>query len=76
MFLRLLCKFKLYLYKKQGLQISDDCRIMGIPNFGSEPYLVSIGKQLAEMFILLHMMVQPGYYEVNQNANTLLNTEE
>lgn len=33
-------------YKKKGLQISDDCRIMGFPNFGSEPYLISIGENV------------------------------
>ena len=32
--------------KSQGLQIADDCRMMGRPNFGSEPYLVSIGKHV------------------------------
>lgn len=32
--------------KKQGLQISDDCRIIGKPHFGSEPYLISIGKNV------------------------------
>jgi acetyltransferase-like isoleucine patch superfamily enzyme len=42
--LKYLYKMRLYLYKRKGLQIADDCRIMGMPNFGSEPYLVSIGK--------------------------------
>jgi acetyltransferase-like isoleucine patch superfamily enzyme len=36
-------RYLLYRCKKQGLQIGDDCRIYGFPNFGSEPYLVSIG---------------------------------
>ena len=36
----------LYKAKKNGLKIADDCRIMGIPVFGSEPYLVSIGKHV------------------------------
>ena len=30
----------------QGLQISGDCRLIGLPNFGSEPYLISIGKHV------------------------------
>jgi acetyltransferase-like isoleucine patch superfamily enzyme len=29
-----------------GLQISGDCRLIGFPNFGSEPYLISIGKHV------------------------------
>jgi acetyltransferase-like isoleucine patch superfamily enzyme len=33
--------------KKKGLLIADDCRFEGFPNFGSEPYLVSIGKHVA-----------------------------
>lgn len=40
----------LRIYRKKGLQIADDCRLMGLPrfdiNFGSEPYLVSIGKHV------------------------------
>src|SRR6185312_5361744 len=31
---------------RDGLQISDDCRLIGLPNFGSEPYLISIGKHV------------------------------
>ncbi len=30
----------------KGLQIADDCRLMDIPNFGSEPFLISIGKHV------------------------------
>jgi len=30
-------------YKQAGLQIADDCRINGMPFFGTEPYLISIG---------------------------------
>lgn len=44
--LKYLYKLKLYLYKRRGLQIADDCRVMGMPSFGSEPYLVSIGKHV------------------------------
>jgi acetyltransferase-like isoleucine patch superfamily enzyme len=32
--------------KRQGLQIATDYRITGWPNFGSEPYLVSIGRHV------------------------------
>ena len=32
--------------KRQGLQIADDCRLIGFPSFGSEPYLISIGKHV------------------------------
>ncbi len=31
---------------KRGLQVADDCRMMGFPDFGSEPYLVSIDKHV------------------------------
>jgi acetyltransferase-like isoleucine patch superfamily enzyme len=31
---------------RQGLQIADDCRITGTPDFGSEPYLISIGRHV------------------------------
>jgi acetyltransferase-like isoleucine patch superfamily enzyme len=34
-------------YKRNGLQIADDCRVEGIPDFGSEPYLISIGRHVA-----------------------------
>src|SRR4029450_3673127 len=39
-------RWRLRRYKRQGLQIADDCRIVTMPNFGSEPYLVSIGKHV------------------------------
>src|SRR3569833_4193269 len=32
--------------KKRGLQIADDCRLEGMPFFGSEPFLISIGKKV------------------------------
>ena len=34
-------------YKHRGLQVADDCRMVGLPTFGSEPYLISIGKHVA-----------------------------
>jgi len=46
MLLRLLRRWRLHQYIKQGLQIAEDCRVVGFPNFGSEPYLVSIGKHV------------------------------
>jgi acetyltransferase-like isoleucine patch superfamily enzyme len=33
-------------YKMKGLQVADDCRFSAIPDFGSEPYLISIGKHV------------------------------
>jgi acetyltransferase-like isoleucine patch superfamily enzyme len=30
----------------RGLQIADDCRLIGMPDFGSEPYLISIGRHV------------------------------
>lgn len=39
-------KLKLAYYRKKGLQISNDCRLMGMPFWGSEPYLISIGKHV------------------------------
>lgn len=32
--------------KKSGLQIADDCRLIDFPSFGSEPYLIKIGKHV------------------------------
>ncbi|HET6331534.1 MAG TPA: acyltransferase [Holophagaceae bacterium] len=46
MFTRLHQRWKLRGYIKQGLQIADDCRLVSLPNFGSEPYLISIGKHV------------------------------
>jgi len=38
-------KFLLYKLKRAGLKISDSCRLIGIPNLGSEPYLVDLSGQ-------------------------------
>lgn len=46
MIFNLVRKYKLNKLIKRGLQISADCRIMGMPNFGSEPYLISIGSHV------------------------------
>ncbi|MEP7242300.1 MAG: acyltransferase [Gammaproteobacteria bacterium] len=39
-------RFRLERYIRQGLQIAADCRLMELPNFGSEPYLISIGRHV------------------------------
>ncbi|MED4154765.1 MULTISPECIES: acyltransferase [Priestia] len=39
-------KIKLNRAKKAGLQIADDCRLIDFPSFGSEPYLIKIGKHV------------------------------
>lgn len=33
--------------QRKGLEIGADCRILGFPSFGSEPYLVSLGDRVA-----------------------------
>jgi acetyltransferase-like isoleucine patch superfamily enzyme len=46
MFRSLFFRWRLKRLIRQGLVISDDCRIMGFPDFGSEPWLISIGKHV------------------------------
>ncbi len=46
MFDGFLHKRKLNRLIREGLQISHDCRLIGMPNFGSEPYLISIGRHV------------------------------
>lgn len=36
--------------KRRGLIIADDCRIREMPDFGSEPYLITIGKHVSISF--------------------------
>jgi len=44
---RLQKKWQMWRLKRQGLQIADDCRLLARPScFGSEPYLVSIGRHV------------------------------
>jgi acetyltransferase-like isoleucine patch superfamily enzyme len=38
---------RLWNLRRQGLTVADDCRFTDLPSFGSEPYLVSIGKHVA-----------------------------
>ena len=46
MFINLYHRWRLKQYIRQGLQIADDCRLIGCPNFGSEPYLISVGRHV------------------------------
>lgn len=39
-------KYKINKLRKKGLKIHSDCRITGKVGFGSEPYLISIGKRV------------------------------
>ena len=32
--------------RRNGLDMADDCRIIGLPNFGTEPWLIKIGKHV------------------------------
>jgi acetyltransferase-like isoleucine patch superfamily enzyme len=43
---KLLLRWRLERLKRAGLQIGDECRILGWPTFGSEPYLISIGPRV------------------------------
>jgi acetyltransferase-like isoleucine patch superfamily enzyme len=40
-------RIRLWRLRQLGLSIADDCRLSGMPNFGSEPYLITIGKRVA-----------------------------
>ena len=39
--------YRLRRLRRQGLTIPDDCRISGMPSFGSEPYLITIGHHVS-----------------------------
>jgi acetyltransferase-like isoleucine patch superfamily enzyme len=39
-------RWRLRRFIGRGLQIADDCRLIGMPDFGSEPYLISIGRHV------------------------------
>lgn len=47
LFIKLLNKFRLWRLRKAGLTLPDDCRMAGLPSFGSEPYLITIGHHVA-----------------------------
>lgn len=39
-------RWRLRRYIRRGLQIAEDCRLIEFPEFGSEPYLISIGRHV------------------------------
>ena len=46
MILRKIQHLRIERLKRRGLQIADDCRLEGMPFFGSEPFLISIGRHV------------------------------
>ncbi len=49
--------FRLWRLRKAGLTIASDCRMTKIPDFGSEPYLITIGKHVGiatEVLFITH----------------------
>lgn len=46
MLLNLIKRLRLWRFVQNGLQIADDCRLISMPDFGSEPWLISIGKRV------------------------------
>lgn len=40
-------KIRLWQYQREGLTVADDCRFHDVPGFGTEPYLITIGKHVA-----------------------------
>jgi len=44
---RMWSRYRLNRLRRQGLTIADDCRLSGMPSFGSEPYLITIGRHVA-----------------------------
>lgn len=50
-------KFRIWRLRRAGLTIADDCKMVKIPNFGSEPYLITIGKHVGiatEVLFITH----------------------
>lgn len=50
-------KYRLWRLRKEGLTIPADCRMIGIPDFGSEPYLITIGHNVgiaADVVFITH----------------------
>ncbi len=50
-------KYHLRQLRKAGLTIPDDCKLMDLPNFGSEPYLITIGSHVgiaSEVLFITH----------------------
>jgi acetyltransferase-like isoleucine patch superfamily enzyme len=54
-------RWRLRRFIGRGLQIADDCRLIGMPDFGSEPYLISIGR---------HVTVSTGVTFINHDGGT------
>jgi acetyltransferase-like isoleucine patch superfamily enzyme len=63
----LLLRFRLRGLVRKGLQIADDCRLIGMPDFGAEPYLISIGR---------HVTVSTGVTFINHDGGTWVFREE
>lgn len=40
-------KYPIYYWKKKGLKIGSDCRLVGNVDFGSEPFLITIGDHVS-----------------------------
>lgn len=50
-------KFRIWRLRRAGLTIADDCKMVKIPDFGSEPYLITIGKHVGiatEVLFITH----------------------
>jgi acetyltransferase-like isoleucine patch superfamily enzyme len=50
-------RLRLWQLRRAGLTLPDDCRLGGLPDFGSEPYLITIGHHVAlaaEVCFLTH----------------------
>lgn len=46
MIYRVIKWWRLRRHIRNGLQIANDCRLVGMPDFGTEPYLISIGEHV------------------------------
>jgi acetyltransferase-like isoleucine patch superfamily enzyme len=50
-------RYRLWQLRRAGLTIPKDCRLIGFPDFGSEPYLVTIGQHVgiaADVMFITH----------------------
>jgi len=63
MLLGLYTQWRLRHLKAAGLQIAEDCRLMGFPDFGSEPYLISIGN---------HVTIASGVRFITHDGGTIV----
>ena len=67
----LLLRFRLRSLKRAGLQIGDDCimgTLGGFPEFGSEPYLVSIGNHVGFGQGVVFVTHDGGTFVINRDA--------